>query len=256
MTHLHGGILIDPRAWIQVATITDENLVLEYFKPGTMSDPGGEHQLGNMRDVLRAWFWYRTMRKRCNPWDLSNEVVESWMIEAEYFADLNRPIGGYYRLTSHPQHVAVTTLIKACHRVVIGRTQDRPSILTIQEIDEIHRQNCEQLLDKWSTTPPYVAQARRQRKTTGPAAKRQKAGDPVRVRKNDIKKAIISSGEDVCVTFNLGERCAKPEALNATVRSCVMKKGQHDRILAHACVFMVNGKRCGATDHNWLNQHP
>ena len=58
MTHLHRGLLIDPRAWILASTITDENLVLEHFRPGTMSDPGGEHQLGNMRDMLRAWFWY------------------------------------------------------------------------------------------------------------------------------------------------------------------------------------------------------
>ena len=195
------------------------------------------------------------MRKRCNPWDLSSEVVESWLIEAEFFVDVNRPYGGYYRLASHPQHVAVATIIKACHRVLIGRTQDRPSILTIQDVDEIHRQNCEQLTDKWATSPPYATQARRQRETAGPAAKRQKTADPVRARKNAIKKAIISSGEDYCVTYNLGEPCAKPEALNAQVRSCSMKRGQHERILAHTCAFMANSKRCGATDHNWLNQH-
>ena len=48
MTHLHGGIMIDPRAWIIAATISEETLPLEVFKPGTMSDPGGEHQLRDM----------------------------------------------------------------------------------------------------------------------------------------------------------------------------------------------------------------
>ena len=158
-------------------------------------------------------------------------------------------------MTSHPQHVAVATIIKACHRVVVGRTQDRPSILTIRDIEEIHRQNCSQLPDKWSTTPPYAARVRGQRETAGPAAKKQRAGDQVKARKHAIKKAIIASGDNVCITYNLGETCGKPEAPNAAVKSCVMKKGQNERILAHTCAFMTNGKRCGATDHGWLVFH-
>ena len=253
MTHLHGGIMIDTRAWIIAASISEETLPLEVFKPGTMSDPGGEHQLRDMRDVLLAWFWYRTLRRRCLPWDYSTEVLESFLIEADHFAETNRPVGGFYRLASHPQHLAVATLIRACHRVVIGRTQDRPAILSIRDIEEIHRQYCCQSPDKWSPTPPFAARARGQRETTGPAAKKQKASDPGKARKSSVKKAIIASGENYCVLWNIGETCTKPEAQNATVKSCIMKKGQQERILAHTCAFMVNGKRCGATDHGW---HP
>ena len=254
MTHLHGGILIDPRAWIIAATISEETLPLEVFKPGTMSDPGGEHQLSNMRDVLRAWFWYRVLRRRCLPWDLSNEVLESWLLESDYFAETSRPVGGFYRLASHPQHLAVATIIRACHRVVVGRTQDRPSILTIREIEEIHRQYCSQLPDKWSPTPPLAARVRGQRETAGPAAKKLRTSDQGKAKKA-IRRAIIASGDNICVTWNLGETCGKPEAPNAAVKSCFMKKGQQEKILAHTCAFMTNGKRCGATDHGWIPFH-
>ena len=255
MTHLHGGIMIDTRAWIIAASISEETLPLEVFKPGTMSEPVGENQLRDMRDVHLAWFWYRTLRRRALPWDHSNEVLENFLIEADHFADTSRPVGGFYRMTSHPQHLAVATLIRACHRVLVGRTQDRPGILTIRDIEDIHRQTCCQSPDKWSPTPP-PARVRGQRESSGPAAKRQKASDPGRAKKSSVKKAIIASQENLCVLWNIGEICTKPEAQNTTVKSCIMKRaGQQDRVLAHSCAFMVNGKRCGATDHGWIPFH-
>ena len=255
MTHLHGGIMIDTRAWIIAASISEETLPLEVFKPGSMADPVSENQLRDMRDVLLAWFWYRTLRRRCLPWDHSNEVLECFLIEADHFADTNRPVGGFYRLASHPQHLAVATLIRACHRVLVGRTQDRPGILSIRDIEDIHRQTCCQSPDKWSPTLPLSARVRGQRESTGQAAKKLKASDPGKAKKSSVKKAIIASQENYCVLWNIGETCTKPEAQNTTVKSCIMKRGQQERILAHTCAYMVNGKRCGATDHGWLPYH-
>ena len=74
LSHLEGGLMINPAAYILANSISDATLPLEVFRPGTLSLPESDRPISDMKETQKAFSVYQALTRRAKPWDLSPEV--------------------------------------------------------------------------------------------------------------------------------------------------------------------------------------
>ena len=147
--------MVDGKAYEMVATLTDPFLVLERFRPGTLTDPASDRPLANLKETLKAWSVYMLLCRAAKPWDRSPEVAFDFAIEMDLFVAENVPYGGFYRLAALPQHRAIADFVQAVHSASIDTLPTRPGLTTWERLESIHRQRCAEKPAAWSLTPPH-----------------------------------------------------------------------------------------------------
>ena len=129
----------------------------------------------------------------------------------EWFEPTSRPFSGFYRKPAHPPHSAVHTLVLATHRALIQSLAISSGPLSRATIDEIHRQRCSEEPSNWSLSPAGVVLARKE-KPTREKLKKPAASTSANDLRTRVKRAILDSGENVCINFNLSIPCARPQS--------------------------------------------
>ena len=85
-----------------------------------------------------------------------------------------------------------------------------------------------------------------------PVKKKPAAASTSNDLKSRIKHAIKDSGENICISYNVGANCPRPQ----TTTGCTFKKTGQFVDLADTCAFLLpNGTRC-KMGHAWKGNHP
>ena len=155
--------------------------------------PDNNHPLRTLREVQLVFIFYQTLIWRQRAWD-HTEVLTNYLIEHEWFVPDGCPFSGFYRCPGHPPHIAVQTLICATHRSLVQSLMVSSTTVTLQTIDDIHRQRCSEEPSSWSLTPPS-APARREK----PAVTQKAKKTPVATTSvmNDFKKRVEQAIKDL-----------------------------------------------------------
>ena len=235
--------MVNNRVYVQANNLQAGALKLEVFRPKSLTMPDNDHPLRSMREVQRAFSFYMALVRRQRSWDHMPEILLDYLVKMEWFQPEGKPFSGYYRRPAHPPHVAVQTLILAAHRALVISS----GAITYTTIDEIHRQRCSEEPTNWSLSLS-VAPAHKEK---APAKKK-----PAALTSNDlktrVKRAIRDSGENLCISYNIGASCLRPQSATG----CTFRKAGQTINLAHACAFLLpTGARCQA-GHGWKGNHP
>ena len=153
MSHFKSGSMVDNRAYVRANDLTDPSLKMEVFRLNSLTPPDNDHLIRNLKEVQLAFVIYQALIRRQRPWDATTEIVHNYLIEAEWFVPTKRPFSGYYRRPSHPPHVAVQTLICATYCSVIQSLLVSSAMITLSDIDNIHKQCCSEDPSAWTLTP-------------------------------------------------------------------------------------------------------
>ena len=264
LTHLQNGMLIDGRAYMLAASLSDADLMLKRFLPGTYEDRGSivSKPLLDMRETLKAFSIYSALVKRTRSWDLSPEILWDYLIEADLYSSDDQPHAGYYRMPEHKPHLACASLIEAVHRTFINFMGQVPKLMDFAAIESVHIIRCKQEPHNWSSTAPQLrrapfapATARGDKASRAPRPKR--APKPPQHTRSDLSKvklACRANGPPACQAFNLKQTCNRQ--LNSAGTACIMVKGAVTTELLHSCPHSTapGGARCGQT-HAMLGAH-
>ena len=69
--------------------------------------------------------------------------------------------------------------------------------------------------------------------------------------KSKVKRAIKDSGENICISFNIGASCPRPLSMTG----CIFRRAGMNVDLAHTCAFVLpTGARC-KMGHSWKGNH-
>ena len=96
MSHLSAGMLVNPRAYEIASSLSDPMLVLKRFRHGTHADPESEKLLVDMKAMVIAWSWYKSLVRRSRPWDFMSKVMDNFLLHQEYFVPLDQPHWNFY----------------------------------------------------------------------------------------------------------------------------------------------------------------
>ena len=147
--------MINARAYVLANSITDANLPLEVYRPGTLSLPESDRPIADMKETQKSLHIYMVLTRRAKPWDFSLEVLLDFFIEVEWFQRAERPVCGYYRRPSYPAFRAVADLIVAVNRSIVQLLPIRSAMLDTTEVRRIHSQRCSESPEFWAhTTQP------------------------------------------------------------------------------------------------------
>ena len=247
LRNLKAGNMVDNRAYVWANNLTDGALKLEVFRPNLLTMPDNDHPLRTMLEVQRAFSFYMALVRRQRLWDHTPEILLDYLIEAEWFSPENKPFSGFYRRPAHPPHAAVHTLILAAHRALVQSLVISSGAITYNTIDEIHHQRCSEEPGNWSLSP-LAAPARKEK---APTKKKPAASTSANDLKTRIKRAICDSGENLCISYNLGIACLRPPSATG----CSFCKSGQTTDVAHTCAFLLpTGARCSAP-HCWKGHH-
>ena len=264
LSHLQNGMLIDGRAYMLAASLSDPDMVLRRFLPGTFEDRGStaSKPLLDMRECLKAFSIYSALIKRTRSWDLTPEILWDYLIEADLYNSDDRPHAGYYRMPEHKPHLACASLIEAVHRTYVEFMGHVPKLMDFDAIESVHIIRCKQEPHHWSPTAPQLRRApfaastsRGDRASRAPRPKR--APKPPNQSCNDlgkIKLACRTNGQGACQAYNLKQTCNRP--LNPAGTACIMVKGTVTTELLHVCPFTPTpgAARCGQS-HPMMGAH-
>ena len=246
LSHLEGGLMINPRAYILANSITETSLPLEVFRPGTLSLPESDRPISDMRETQKAFSIYSALIRRAKPWDLSCEVLHDFFIENEWFTHAERPVCGFYRRLTYPAFRAVADLIVAINRSVVQLLPIKSVMLDSTEVRRIHTQRCTESPDNWAHTLQAANSRSEQSRNDRPSSsssRRTKSSSSATANKEAkarIKTACTKSAEPLCISFNLG-RCLRP----LSGKGCTFIKGNTPTTLEHTCAFIdAKGSRC------------
>ena len=247
LSHLEGGLMINPRAYVLANSISDASLSLEVFRPGTLSLPESDRPIMDMRETQKAFSIYQALTRRAKPWDVSNEVIHDYLIDNEWFQSLERPVGGYYRRPSYPAFRAVTDLIGAVNRSVVQLLPIRSIMLDTNEVRRIHVQRCSETPEHWAHTQQIVStrtESSRKDKPSTASSRRNKPSSSATTNKDakaKVRDMVSKSSDPLCITFNLGSSCPRP----ASGKGCIFSKQGATTILEHSCAYVdAAGVRC------------
>ena len=200
-----------------------------------------------MKETQKAFSVYQALTRRAKPWDLSPEVLLDFLIETEWFQQLEQPVCGYYRRPSYPAFRAVTDLIVAVNRSVVQLLPIRSTMLDTTEVRRIHAQRWSEPPENWAHTLQAVstrAESSRKDKPATTSSRRNKtlsSAPPNKDVKARVKDAVSKSLDPLCITFNLGSTCPRP----ASGKGCVFVKNGVTTNLEHSCAQVdAAGVRC------------
>ena len=247
LSHLEGGLMVNPRAYVIANSISEASLSLEIFRPGTLSLPESDRPIHDMRETQKAWSIYQALTRRAKPWDASIEVLNDYLLEHEWFQPLERPVGGYYRRPSYPAFRAVIDLISAVNRSVVQLLPFRSIMLNTNEVKRIHQQRCSETPEHWAHTQQHVStrnESSRRDKPSAATSRKNKPPPPSTTNKDSkmrIKEMVSKSTDSICITFNLGASCPRPASGNG----CLFTKQGTTTVLEHSCAYSdAAGVRC------------
>ena len=247
LSHLEGGLMINARAFVLANSISDANLPLEVFRPGTLSMPESDRPVADMKEVQKSFSIYQALSRRSKPWDHSLETLNDFLIEVEWFSNIERPVCGYYRRPSYPAYRAVADLIVAVNRSVVQLLPIRATMLDTTEVRRIHSQRASEMPEYWSHTPATTttrSESSRREKTSTTTSRRTKTAPSASVAKDvksKVKDAVSRSSEPVCIAYNLGSSCPRP----ASGGGCSFTKNGVTSVLDHSCAWHdATGTRC------------
>ena len=252
LSHIEGGLMINARAFVLANSISDANLPLEVFRPGTLSMPESDRPVADLKEVQKAFAIYQALTRRAKPWDHSLETLHDFLIEVEWFTNAERPVCGYYRRPSYPAYRAAADLIVAVNRSIVQLLPIRATMLDTTEVRRIHSQRASEMPEYWShtlVTSNTRSEASRREKAPTASSRRTKtdtAAPVPRTIRLRVKDAVSRATDPVCITYNLGSICARPTSGNG----CIHQKNGVTTTLEHSCAFHdAAGKRC-------KQQHP
>merc|ERR1712082_595102 len=142
MSHLNSGMLIDGRAFHMAASLSDGNLLLQRFLPGTFSDSTSSKKLQSMRKATKAFHVYASLVRRTRVWDLTPEVCWDFIVEQDLFSSDQIPYAGFYRMPDHKPHEAVVALVESVHRTFIELLGHTPKMLDYAAVEQVHKNRC------------------------------------------------------------------------------------------------------------------
>ena len=239
--------MINARAFVLANSISDANLPLEVFRPGTLSMPESDRPVADLREVQKSFAIYQALSRRAKPWDHSHETLNDFLIEVEWFTNIERPVCGYYRRPSYPAYRAVADLIVAVNRSVVQLLPIRATMLDTTEVRRIHSQRASEMPEYWSHTPATTttrSESSRREKTSTTSSRRTKTAPSASVAKDiksKVKDAVSRSSEPVCIAYNLGSSCPRP----ASGGGCSFTKNGVTSVLDHSCAWHdATGTRC------------
>ena len=244
--------MINARAFVLANSISDANLPLEVFRPGTLSMPESDRPVADLKEVQKSFAIYQALTRRAKPWDHSLETLNDFLIEVEWFTDVERPVCGYYRRPSYPAYRAVADLIVAVNRSIVQLLPIRATMLDTTEVRRIHSQRASEMPEYWShtlvTTNTRSDSSRREKAPTT-SSRRTKTASSAPVAKDvksRVKDAVSRSTDPVCIAYNLGSSCPRP----ASGSGCSFQKNGVTSVLVHSCAWHdATGTRC-------RQQHP
>ena len=252
LSHLEGGLMINARAYVLANSISDANLPLEAFRPGTLSLPESDRPVADLKETQKAFNIYQILTRRSKPWDFSLEVLGDFLIEVEWFLPSDRPVCGYYRRPSYPAYRAVADLIVAVNRSIVQLLPIRSAMLDTTEVKRIHQQRASESPEFWShtlVTASSRSDSSRREKPPTTSSRRNKLAPSASVHKDvkaRVKDAVSKAKDPVCIAYNLGSTCPRP----ASGKGCAYQKGGVSTTLEHSCAFHdAAGARC-------KKQHP
>ena len=252
LSHLEGGLMINARAYVLANSISDANLPLEVFRPGTLSMPESDRPVADLKETQKSFHIYQVLTRRSKPWDMSLEVLHDFLIEVEWFISAERPVCGYYRRPSYPAYRAVADLIVAVNRSIVQLLPIRSAMLDTTEVKRIHSQRASESPEFWShTLVPASTRSESSRRDKPPttSSRRNKPAPSAPVHKDvkaRVKDAVSKAKDPVCIAFNLGSTCPRP----ASGKGCSYLKNGTSTTLEHTCAYHdAAGTRC-------RKQHP
>ena len=244
--------MINARAFVLANSISDANLPLEVFRPGTLSMPESDRPVADLKEVQKAFAIYQALTRRAKPWDHSLETLHDFLIEVEWFTSVERPVCGYYRRPSYPAYRAVADLIVAVNRSIVQLLPIRATMLDTTEVRRIHSQRASEMPEYWShtlVTSNTRSESSRREKAPTTSSRRTRAAPSAPAAKDvksRVKDAVSRSADPVCIAYNLGSTCPRP----ASGGGCSFQKNGVPSTLEHSCAWHdATGKRC-------RQQHP
>ena len=63
LSHLEGGLMINARAFVLANSISDANLPLEVFRPGTLSMPESDRTVADLKEVQKSFAIYQALTR-------------------------------------------------------------------------------------------------------------------------------------------------------------------------------------------------
>ena len=171
-----------------------------------------------MREVQRAFSLYMALVRHQRPWDHTPEILLDYLVDIEWFVPESRPFSRFYRRLVHPPHVAVNTLIVATHRALVQSLAISSGAITRTTIDDIHHQRCSEEPANWSLSPSAAPVCKE--KPAPPVKKKPAAASTSNDLKSRVKRAIKDSGENLCISFNVGASCPRPQSTTGCTFRC------------------------------------
>merc|ERR1711872_248186 len=237
LSHLEGGLMINARAFVLANSISDANLPLEVFRPGTLSMPESDRPVADLKEVQKSFAIYQALTRRAKTWDHSLETLHDFLIEVEWFTSVERPVCGYYPRPSYPAYRAVADLIVAVNRSIVQLLPIRAAMLDTTEVKRIHSQRASESPEYWLHTLVQAntrSESLHREKAPATSSRRNKPAPSAPVHK-DIKarvKDTVSKAKDpVCIAFNLGSTCPRP----VSGKGCSYLKNGASTTLEHSC---------------------
>ena len=139
-------MLVDPRAFELASNLLDHALALERFHPGTHADPESEKPLAGDSH------WLELVHGPCPKGETLGFYEQSHVQLPRTHGALcpDRLLGGIYHRPTYPAHAAVASLICAAHCSYVGILPIRPTIITLTDVELIHKQWCSESPECWS----------------------------------------------------------------------------------------------------------
>ena len=231
--------MINARAYVLANSISDANLPLEVFRPGTLSMPESDRPVADLKETQKSFHIYQVLTRRSKPWDMSLEVLNDFLIEVEWFQSTERPVCGYYRRPSYPAYRAVADLIVAVNRSIVQLLPIRSAMLDTTEVKRIHSQRASESPEFWShTLVPANTRSESSRREKAPttSSRRNKTAPSAPVHKDvkaRVKDAVSKAKDPVCIAFNLGSTCPRP----MSGKGCSYLKNGASTTLEHTCAY-------------------
>ena len=69
--------MINTRAFVLANSISDANLPLEVFRPGTLSMPESDRPGADLKEVQKSFAIYQALSRRAKPWDHTRQTIYS-----------------------------------------------------------------------------------------------------------------------------------------------------------------------------------
>lgn len=265
-SHLRLSTQIPTQAFVEAANLGSQKITLRYFAPSNFSkissgvksmkflaqndceDPAVItnfvlDEISDIKEFKSAWFWFRTLHSRIFPIDRSNESIDLFLLENNYFQSSTCDYRGLGRGDMNAGKFC-SMLCDYLIRLNRCRFERAEPFLSTQDISNYHFESfCRGKREFQDLRMPPETSNRFVNKTPN-----QSRSQTASKRNHQGQKTGTNKGQ-ICQYYNEGT-CTRLQLENG--KKC---RGKNGYVRMHSCNFEVSPNVCCGGDHK-IADHP